>query len=315
MLHILTHETIYELVDAPGLVHSSSQLSFNDGSSICVWYEGSYETSSDTVIKMAKKSSTEPWSKAKVIIDLKGAPLGNPVLWRTSKDSRVFVTFSVLTAEDWKSSLLFVSASNDQGETWSNPTLFLSKPGFMGKTQPVENAKGEIIFPLYHEADYCPYTYLIRDVDDLLSSVLTAETMARGKAIQPSLCTLSNNRILMATRTRMGSIWKSVSQNNGYSWSILQPTTLENPDSGIDLFNTSTFMIGVVYNPSASSRNSLAVAISDDDGDSWNSIGELLSGNGEYSYPCVLHHGDNLFSVTFTESRYAIRRIVFDVRK
>lgn len=315
MLQILTTETIYELLDTPGLVHSSSQLSFDDGSLICVWYEGSYETSADTVIKLAQKDSKGTWSKARVIIDLKGAPLGNPVLWRSSKDSRVFITFSVLTAEDWKSSLLFVTSSVDQGTSWTNPTLFLSKPGFMGKTQPVENERGEIIFPLYHEADYCPYTYLITDIDDFLSSVLTAETMARGKAIQPSLCTLKNNRILMATRTRMGHIWKSVSQNAGYSWSILQPTTLENPDSGIDLFNTNTSIIGVVYNPSKTIRNSLAVAVSKDDGDTWTPIGELLSGNGEYSYPCVLHHEGDIFSVTYTESRYAIRRITFAVRQ
>ncbi|MDI9454359.1 MAG: exo-alpha-sialidase [Spirochaetota bacterium] len=315
MLHILGNETIYELLDAPGLVHSSSQISFDDDSLICVWYEGSYETSADTVIKMAQKSPSGTWSEAHTIIDLKGAPLGNPVLWKTTKDPRIFITFSVLTAEDWRSSLLFVTSSEDRGKTWKDPTLFLSKLGFMGKTQPIENEYGEIIFPLYHEADYCPYTYLIKNVDDFLSSALTAETMARGKAIQPALCTLKNNRILMATRTRMGYIWKSVSQNAGYSWSILQPTTLENPDSGIDLFNTDTTTIGVVYNPSKTSRNSLAVAVSKNDGDTWEPIGELLSGNGEYSYPCVLNHGGNVFSVTYTESRYAIRRITFEVRE
>ena len=306
-MKIIQHETIHELQKQPGLVHCSSLIESDDRSLLCVWYQGSYETASDTVLMLSRKVPGGVWTTPTVVFDFHGAPLGNPVLWRVSSDSRLFITFSLLTKEDWKSSLLFFSSSSDGGITWNAPQLFLSKSGFMAKTQPVENDKGEVVFPLYHEESYCPYIYLIRDIDNPVGSFFYAETMARGKAIQPSLCRLGEKRILMATRTRMGTVWKSVSHNSGYSWSILQPSTLENPDSGIDLFSLGENTVGIVYNPSSTDRTRLALAISVDGGQCWDYVDTIMEGEGEYSYPCAIVHSDDSCSVTYTDSRYAIR--------
>jgi predicted neuraminidase len=310
-MKISQHETIYELQDKPGLVHCSSILENSDGSLVCVWYQGSYETASDTVLMISRKVPGGDWSTPSVLFDFHGAPLGNPVLWKVSFDERIFITFSMLTREDWKSSLLFFSSSSDGGDSWAAPQLFLSKSGFMAKTQPVENDKQEVVFPLYHEESYCPYIYLIRDIDNPLDSFLSAETMARGKAIQPSLCRLSNDRILMVTRTRLGKVYKSVSHNSGYSWSILQPSTLDNPDSGIDIFPLAKGTVGIVYNPSTTDRTRLALATSKDGGQTWNAVETLVEGEGEYSYPCAIVHTDGSCSVSYTDSRYAIRYVHF----
>jgi predicted neuraminidase len=310
-MKILQHETIYELQDKPGLVHCSSILETHEGSLVCVWYQGSYETASDTILVISRKVPGGDWSTPSVLFDFHGAPLGNPVLWNVSFDQRIFITFSMLTREDWKSSLLFFSSSSDGGFSWTAPQLFLSKSGFMAKTQPVENDKKEVVFPLYHEESYCPYIYLIRDIDNPLDSFLSAETMARGKAIQPSLCRLGNDRILMATRTRLGKVYQSISHNSGYSWSILQPSTLDNPDSGIDIFPIAKDTVGIIYNPSNTDRTRLSLTTSKDGGQTWGSVDTLIEGEGEYSYPCVIVHADGSCSVTYTDSRYAIRYVHF----
>ena len=324
MVHI---ETVYEVQSEPAIVHCSTIIRMRNGDLLCAWYQGSYETSSDTVLKISRRNGdgsggidvgkAGQWSDPIVLFDFRGAPLGNPVLWRppegspggrsTSGDQSVYITFSVLTAEDWKSSLLFYSRSDDEGRTWTSPALFLSSPGFMSKTKPVSPADGSVLFPLYHEGEYCPYVMRINDFSSPMSSSLVAETMARRKAIQPALFNIDGQRILMMCRTNQGTVWRSVSYNEGYSWSILRPTNLPNPDSAVDLFAATNDRIGIVYNPSADERNVLALGVSDDDGQSWERRTDVVSGDGEYSYPFTVNLPDGRVAVSFTDSRYAIR--------
>lgn len=309
MVHI---ETICEVSSEPAIVHCSTLLPTEDGYLICVWYQGAYETSSDTVLKIARREPNGTWGTAGVLFDFHGAPLGNPVLWRSPEGTGIYVTFSVLTAEDWKSSLLFYSRSDDNGSTWSPPTLFLSSPGFMSKTKPVTLRDGTILFPLYHEGEYCPYVMRITDPSSTMAASLVAETMARHKAIQPALYDIDDTHILMMCRTNQGTIWRSISYNKGYSWSILRPTDLPNPDSAVDLFTAGSDRIGIVYNPSANERNVLAIGTSTDGGQSWQRAQDLVRGDGEYSYPFAVNMPDGSIAVSYTDSRYAIRMAVID---
>ncbi|MFA5468843.1 MAG: exo-alpha-sialidase [Sphaerochaetaceae bacterium] len=310
-MRIVEHEIIYKLTDRPGLVHCSDQLEVKANTFISVWYQGAYETSPDTVIMLSRKSGQGGWSLPEVALNFHGAPLGNPVLWRHSGGERIYIIFSVLTAEDWKSSLLFSAFSDDYGMSWSTPTLFISQPGFMAKTKPVENERGDIVFPIYHEATYCPYVYVVPNIDSPLESYLSAETMARGKAIQPALCKLPSGEILMTCRTRMGSVWESISFNEGYSWSILNPTALENPDSSVSLVTGKGGEVYIIYNPDKSSRHQLAISKRGERG-KWITLGIIKEGEGEYSYPSAILHQDGVISITYTDSRYAILRTVID---
>ncbi len=309
MVHI---ETVCEITSEPAIVHCSTILSTDSNGLLCIWYQGAYETSSNTVLKFSRRSKDGTWDEAKTLFDFHGAPLGNPVLWRASSNGSIYLTFSVLTTEDWKSSLLFYSRSDDDGRTWMPPALFLSRPGFMGKTKPVELSDGTVLFPLYHEGEYCPYVLRITDLSFPMGSSLVAETMARKKAIQPALYRIDDERILMMCRTNQGSVWRSVSFNSGYSWSILRPTNLANPDSAVDMFATESGQIGIVYNPSSNERNVLALGVSGDGGQSWERRADLLSGEGEYSYPFAINLPDGGVAVTLTDSRYAIRMVTFN---
>lgn len=308
-------ETITEIGRKPGIVHCSSLIETAEDSELAVWYQGSYETASDTVIMISRKKNNSSWEKAEVLFDFHGSPLGNPVIWKKKSSQRIFITFSLLTKEDWKSSLLFYSWSDDNGTSWSAPTLFLSQPGFMAKTKPIEDNFGRLLFPLYHERDYCPYIYIIDDVMAPLGSPLSAETMARNKAIQPTLSRIDSSRLIMLCRTNKGNIWKSISFNEGSSWSILRPIQLENPDSAIDVFSLKEGIIGLVYNPSQINRNHLGIAVSRDGGENWENFKTIVKGEGEFSYPSVHVRRDNTISVSFTDNRYAIRRALFSQKE
>lgn len=304
----LINKTVYEVSLKPSIVHCSSIISTSSGHLLCVWYQGPYETSKETKIMISKKSAVDyEWSNPEVLFDFNGIPLGNPVLWTFG--SNLYITFSVLLEESWTSSLLFYSFSIDNGRTWTPPSLFLPRQGFMAKTPPIHNQYGDIIFPLYHEADYCPFIFIINDVNNILFSSLVAETMARRKAIQPAICGMSNNSMLMVCRTNQGYVWKSISYNGGYSWSICEPTDLPNPDSALDIISLQSGNLLLICNPSSSHRHNLALFSSCDEGQTWALSKELINGAGEYSYPCMIEDSDGNIHITYTEDRYKIQHI------
>lgn len=300
-------EDVHTIVNEPAIVHCSSIIETENKDLLCVWYQGSYETSGDTKIMVKRKGIDNPtWENAKVLFDFNGIPLGNPVLWK--HEGILYITFSVLMSESWKSSLLFYACSHNNGITWSKPSLFTPTKGLMPKTQPLETSSGDILFPLYHEAEYCPYVMIIQDLDKVIFSPLVAETMARNKAIQPALCSLSDGRILMYCRTNQGTIWKSISYNNGYSWSICEPTNLLNPDSAVDLevIDDTLFLVS---NLSSKDRHALTLSISSDQGETWKLQSIIAEGSGEYSYPCMIKDSKKSIHITYTENRYSIKHV------
>ena len=302
-------ETVHAIHTTPAICHCSSIIADETGA-MCVWYEGSYETASDTVLKISRRSESGVWCNAETLFDFHGAPLGNPVLWRGPGGS-LEIIFSVLTGASWRFSLLFYASSRNRGRRWTRPSLLLARPGFMAKTQPVVSPDGRMLVPLYHEEEYCPYILIVDDLEDPRGGSLIAETMARGKAIQPTLCTLGEERYLMLCRTNQGTVWRSLSCNGGLSWSILRPTTLPNPDSAID----SAAWRGVVllcYNPSERQRDELRLAASFDHGVQWRDLAIIARGDGEYSYPCIYRDAADTLHITYTDNRYAIRAIHLD---
>ena len=298
-------EDVHTISNIPAIVHCSSIIETKNKNLLCVWYQGSYETSGDTKIMIVKRiKDSHEWNQARVLFDFNGIPLGNPVLWK--HEEILYITFSVLMEESWKSSLLFFASSKDNGITWSSPSLFTSTKGLMPKAQPIETSNGDILFPLYHEAEYCPYIMIIQDINNILFSPLVAETMARNKAIQPAICSLSDGRIIMLCRTNQGTIWKSISYNNGYSWSICEPSKLLNPDSALDLIHINDTLF-LISNLSSQDRHTLTLSASYDQGETWKIHSIIAEGPGEYSYPCMIKDSNNSIHITYTENRYSIK--------
>ncbi|TVQ38307.1 MAG: hypothetical protein EA384_09965 [Spirochaetaceae bacterium] len=305
--------TVREIRDQPAIVHCSTVAEAATGDAVCIWYEGAYETSSDTVLRMARLPSDAgaEWQAARTIVDLHGVPLGNPVVWQ-DPDGPLRLVFSVLLGESWTESLLFETQSTDGGASWNNPSLFQPRRGFMAKTRPI-SAQGRLVFPLYHETTYCPYVMIIDDTSRPADAALVAETMARGKAIQPVIVPLSDGRLMMLCRTNQGTIWKSVSHNAGFSWTICRPTTLANPDSALDLIRLQGGELLLALNNSRHSRRELQVALSPDDGETWTHCRSVARGDGEYSYPSLVARRDGTVLLSYTEDRYMIRACRFDL--
>ncbi len=355
-------ETVREIRDTPAIVHCSTLAECGDGSLLCVWYEGPYETSDRTVLRCARRVADSGdrreaggnppgsaagtgrgnrWSAPQTILALDSVPLGNPVLWRDGSGV-LRLLFAMLLAESWTETVLLELRSDDDAESWSEPMLFLGRTGFMPKTRPCIVPDGRLVVPLYHEADYCPYVLLVDDPRAPHRGELVAETMARGKVIQPAIVERDDGSLFMLARSNRGRVWSSVSPNGGRSWSICRPTDIPNPDSAIDLIRCgspghpggssplsdessnvrgeSSTLAGVraplllTGNFQASGRSRLEAAFSTDEGRSWRRRIVLAEGDGEYSYPSALAAADGSIWISYTEDRYriAVRRIEVD---
>ena len=115
-------------------------------------------------------------------------------------------------------------------------------------------------------------------------------------------------------RTQSGKIYETWTANRGLDWSALQPTSLPNPNAGIDAVTLNDKRQLLVYNATTTGRTPLNVALSNN-GVTWTQNLALESAPGEYSYPAVIQARDGLVHVTYTWKRQRIKHVVVDPRR
>ena len=123
---------------------------------------------------------------------------------------------------------------------------------------------------------------------------------------------LTPGDVHMLLRSSAGFICRSDSNDYGITWSSVYLTALPNPNSGIDLAKLATNDLVLIFNPQAENwgeRRPLSVAISRDNGHTWDFICELETGveGDEFSYPAVVSR-QNTIALTYTWKR---RNIAF----
>ena len=129
--------------------------------------------------------------------------------------------------------------------------------------------------------------------------------------IQPTVVRLSNGSLLMYMRTggRGGYIWKSVSLDNGRTWSSAMATSLRNPNSAVELVKLASGNIALAFNDTTRGRTPLNIALSLDEGATWPFNGALETGEGEFSYPAMIQDADGYIHIVYTNRRVNIRHV------
>ena len=131
------------------------------------------------------------------------------------------------------------------------------------------------------------------------------EVLSRGIYSQePGVVELSDGKIMMWARTNGGYMYKSMSHDGGGKWSEFMPVTSIispcGPQSIKRIPGTSRLIC--VYNDHNaynfaedswwSWRTPLSIAVSDDEGDNWNTIGEIEDTSHNYCYTSILFFDD-----------------------
>ena len=298
---------IWEGTLYPPMVHAPSLCELENGDLFAVWYAASYETSPDTLIMSARWNRKEKmWSKPKVIIDIPGIAVGNPVLG--SHEGNIYLFYPMLFGESWKDAKIVMMVSAESDHSWGRGKIIFPRKGLMTKTKPLIFPDKRILLPVYDERIWCSMV-LISD-PPYKEWRLYGDLMAKGIAIQPAVVERDDGVLLMYSRTNKGKIWQSLSYDKGYSWIASYPTSLPNPNSGIDMIKLYDGRLALVMNDLEVGRYRLVLAFSHDNGRTWKTSEILEEGEGEFSYPSLIQTKDKRVHILYTWERVKIAHVI-----
>ncbi len=316
-----------QLSDRPS-AHCATLTELPDGSLLAAWFGGSFETAPDVVILASEYDPVrEDWSPPRLIAEVPGYSLGQPV-FLVRPDGELWLFFVVIMNEEGVSSLPASSSRNlmppladwtsaqphwqrsvDGGRTWESPEQLMHYPGLMFRSRPLV-LPDRIILPVYDENTW-ESRMLISD-DDGCSWRLTGPITTPPGNIHPCLVQLSDGRLLAYLRTggEGGLIWRTESADSGETWATPEPTSLPNPNSGIDLLRLRSGRLVLAFNDSHRYRTPLCVALAEED-EVWRWRLTLEDGHAEFSYPTLLQTEDEVIHIVYTYQREHIHHAYF----
>ncbi len=288
--------------------HASTVLPLENGNVVAAWFAGTKEKADDVNILTSVRTEDGWGAPVKVTADENTAHW-NPVLFELP-DGRIALYFKVgKEIASWKT---FVCHSSD-GKNWSEPQELVAGDTSAGrgpvKNKPITLSDGTILAPASDESGKTWSVF----VDISHDGGKTWEKSARVEAklgvidvpmIQPSLWQSEDGSVHMFTRTKVGSIYRSDSEDGGKTWSKAYRSGVANNNSGLDLDTDEKGRIFLVCNPHPfiGIRTPLSLLVSTDNGESFRRIMNLESGTGEYSYPAIVIRGDTVH-ITYTYER------------
>lgn len=318
--------------------HASNLCIIHNGDILCTWFAGSREGNDDVAIWMSRKNSgSEEWSEPVKAAHDEEAPHWNPVLFERS-DHTLLLYYKVgRVIAEWHTS---IRTSSDLGYTFSPARELV--PGDRGGIGPVRCKMVRLsdhsviagasvekgIWTAYadrSEDEGLTFTRsnpiridVSRKAQMVQSDIPLSQQSFEGRGvIQPTIWEDGHQKVHMLLRSSEGRIYRSDSEDFGRSWKEAYPTSLPNNNSGIDVVRTQDGLLALCMNPVAENfgrRTPMTLMISSDNGSTWEKEADLDDAPqenglpGEYSYPCILERGRDLF-ISYTYNRKSIRFI------
>jgi predicted neuraminidase len=175
--------------------------------------------------------------------------------------------------------------------------------GWMSRIKPLILPEGRILLPLY--SDGFNLSLMAISDDDGDNWIPSFPVVGRGN-IQPALVRKKDGSLVAYMRDNgdfPGRIMKSTSSDNGYTWSIVNKTSLPNPGSSVDAISLADGSWILVYNDLEQGRNRLAVSLSEDEGETWKWTKYLENknpGEGGFAYPTVIQGKNGIIHVSYS---------------
>ena len=316
---VVTSEFIFERAPFPS-AHASTIVE-TSGGLVAAWFGGTKERDPDVGIWVSRHDGTG-WSAPVEVAngvqpDGTRHPCWNPVLFQPSSGPLLLFYKVGPSPSAWWG---LVRTSADNGRTWSAPVKL--PEGILGpiRAKPVELRPGVLLAGSSTEHD----GWIVHM--ERYSGAWTADALgatanwqksgpvnvpAEFGAIQPTILVHPPSSLQILCRTRQGVIAESWSQDDGRTWSPMKATPLPNPSAGIDAVRLADGRFLLVYNPTATGRAKLDVAMSPD-GKVWKRAVMLEDSAGEYSYPAMIQTRDGRIHLTYTWKRERIKHVVLD---
>lgn len=175
--------------------------------------------------------------------------------------------------------------------------------GWMTRTPPMQLEDGRLLLPLY--SDGFNFSLIALSEDGGKTWRPSQPIVGRGN-VQPALVRKRDGTIVAFMRDNgdpPGRIMVSESTDRGESWTPPRDIDLPNPGSSIAVARLQDGRWILVYNDTEQGRHRLAVALSDDEGLSWNRRRYLEndpSARSRFAYPSIVQSEDGTIHVTYS---------------
>ena len=172
--------------------------------------------------------------------------------------------------------------------------------GWQPRCKPTVLPSGRILLPLYSDT----FSLSIMAIsDDEGASWYASKPLFGFGAIQPTVLRRDNGELVAYMRENgvLQRIRTSTSKDEGLTWGPVTVTEMPNPGSGLDGVRLANGHWLLVYNDTSKDRNSLVVAISDDEGRTWKWKRHLeKEPKGSFHYPTVIQARDGTIHAVYS---------------
>lgn len=177
--------------------------------------------------------------------------------------------------------------------------------GWMTRAHPVVLNDQRLIVPLYSDG----FSFSLMAIsDDWGKTWRTSIPLVGAGNIQPSIVRKTDGTLYTLMRDNgppPKRLHMSQSRDNGETWSPVEDTDLPNPGSGAEIISLRNGHWVLIYNDTEQGRNSLAVAISDDEGKTWKWKRHLEyeppgPEAGAFHYPTIIQAKDGTLHASYS---------------
>nr|WP_319570474.1 sialidase family protein [uncultured Draconibacterium sp.] len=320
---IVKSEFIYTKDEVPfPSCHASTIEETKDGL-IAAWFGGTHEKHPDVGIWVSRFENNNWTTPVEVANGVQHKtlryPTWNPVLFNYGDEIILFYKDGPNPREWWGEYV----TSKDGGKSWSQSIRLPEEIVGPIKNKPVLLKNGDLLCPSSTEDN--GWQIHMEFTPDRGKTWERTEALNDGKkyrVIQPTILVHPGGKLQALCRSGNKEVITTWSEDNGRTWTELEPIDLTIPNSGIDAVTLKDGRFVLIYNhikpgKSWGDRNILNLAVSKD-GIHWDA-GVLLENDpdteGEYSYPAVIQTNDDMIHITYTWNRELIKHVVVDPAK
>ena len=312
------------------LVHCSGVTRLPSGGLLAYWYGGTREGAADVAVFTSRlDEATGRWSPPARVIDRAQAEdeldrrikkVGNAVIF-PDQIGNLWLVYASVSLGGWSGCALNIMSSQDEGRTWGPSRRLTLNPFFnissLVRNKPIYASDGRIGLPVYHEmaTKYPQILWFKPGPGGALSDYKMRSLTGAEDLIQPSLVSLGDDRVLMMLRDAGAAraLHTAYSDDNGWTWSEAKPSTLPNPNAAVDGLRLRDGRILLVYNHAEHGRENLQLAVSSDDGRTWQPKAVFeQEPKREFSYPQLAQDEAGHIHLTYTWRRERIRHVSFN---
>lgn len=294
---------------------------------VAAWFGGTEEKNPDVGIWSsyndgAEWSAPQEWANGIQRDDLR-YPTWNPVLFQPPGNAPLMLFFKVgPNPREWWGEVV---VSYDAGRSFRDRRRLPEGIDGPVRSKPLLLPNGNLLCPssTEHNNDWRFHFEVLSDINhpELGTSWKRIEPAKQPfQVIQPTLLTHPNGMIQALCRSKHERIIRTVSRDNGQTWSPLKTTALPNNNSGIETLTLKDGRHLLLYNhihggqrqDGWGRRNIIHLAISDN-GREWKASAIIEQADiGEFSYPAMIQSRDGLVHMTYTWNRERVKHLVLD---